>query len=124
MSRNVIFLLMYHRHRLSDLTYKVHLVQEVGISEYTANIPLPNFRTYAIGTLNEALLTAESLPPTVEWLNRSQDLTFLNYFLLGHSGPLFMPTDGKKNTDKLKDKTTSECANVNATVLRNVQVSC
>jgi hypothetical protein len=63
MSRNVIFLLMYHRHRLSDLTYEVHLVQEVGISEYTANIPLPIIRTYATGTPSEALLTAELLPP-------------------------------------------------------------
>lgn len=62
----------------------MHLVQEVGLSEYAANIPLPCFRSYAIGTPNETFVMAESLPPTAEWSNRSQDLPFPNSFLLGH----------------------------------------
>jgi hypothetical protein len=49
---------MYDHNRLSDLTYKVHLVQEVGISEYGANTPLPSFGSYAIGTPTEALVMA------------------------------------------------------------------
>jgi hypothetical protein len=58
------------------------VVQEVGISEHAANIPLS--RSYAIGKPNEALVTAGYLPLPNEWSNSSQDVMFFNSFLLGH----------------------------------------
>lgn len=88
---------MYLRHRLSDLTYEVHLVQEVGISEYVANIPLPVSEVMPLVHPLKLWLWQNAFPQQLSGRRGHKTKHSSISFFLDTSNPLFMPTDQKKH---------------------------